>query len=566
MRTIYLFILLIAFQASCYAHENDYFEVLDEELGNNIGNTRKITAIVERETAKYKNTGEKKYLISSKFAKLYLHYSNDIELLSENYEIYTLNENEFPYVNIKVQYNLSQFFIDNPEKANSFIDKGIKEAKKYNYSDYIANFYDIKGTVYYRIKDYKKALKYYNEGLMYFQKDKDIGGISYMYNNIGTVYYELGKYDEAYSVFQKGLKVLESKKPFTSSEYFSLYTIKKSLASNYAKQGDFENAEKNYLEAYNYFKDIKEDEVFRVHLIKLLYDLYNEFSHQEKLKNLVSNIRAIEDSTVVTQNKLILVELLQDYYFKVNNKAESEVYIKKMIQLNQQVHKEWYEQNKMVTDILNKKILEDIDIKNKIEIENHKKKDFWLFVTSFLLTLIFIILFLFIRNKRHKDKKLYEKEKEIVLQKKRLLQQDLELQNEKVKNLQLNLSLKSQTEKSFLNRLKNMRKTQSNVDDVLKELYFNIHNLLEIDKKNEIALDENVIQNKEYIEKLKSRFPMLSDKELHLCVYFKLNLSSKEIAILENTSNGSIRVLKSRIKTKIGLEKDDKLNEFLNTI
>lgn len=68
------------------------------------------------------------------------------------------------------------------------------------------------------------------------------------------------------------------------------------------------------------------------------------------------------------------------------------------------------------------------------------------------------------------------------------------------------------------------------------------------------------------MEKLSQQFPSLTEQELKLCAYFKLNLSSKEVSLLEGITSGSVRVYKTKIKSKMGLGKEQKLDDFLNII
>lgn len=569
IRFIRAFFFLILFQNFCFAsqeNEKDYFDLLDAELGNVYNNKVKVNKIIERETIKYNKTGNKKYLLSSKYAELFLYPVNDTELISKNYEILELNKNEFTYITLRTQFNLSNLFINDPEKALFFIDNAIVEAKKKGYTDYLAYFYDMKGRIFYRKEDYRSSKLFNLLALKYFQKNKDTTGISSIYNSMGNIYYAQKKFLQADQEYQKAKRIIESKKSLLIEDYFSFYSIKRSMGKNYSKLGNFENAEKNLVETFDYYKTKPQEEIFMVQTIKDLYELYTDFSYNDKIDHLVKEIKNVENKITLTKNKLIISELLLEYYFKVNNKAECQNYIQKLIKLNLQNEKELNEQNRKIAAILNQKILNDIDSKHKDEIKNQKTLYFWLTITSFLIAAIFVILFLFIRDRRNRDKKLFENQIQIDQQRKLILEQDLQIREERIKNLQLNLSLKSQTEKSFLTRLKSMRKTQNNVDDILNELYFNLHNLLEIDKKNENFSQDNIYQNKEFIERLNAKFPMLSNKELQFCVYFRLNLTSKEIAILEKTSNGSVRVLKSRIKTKIGLEKEENLDEYLRML
>jgi hypothetical protein len=65
---------------------------------------------------------------------------------------------------------------------------------------------------------------------------------------------------------------------------------------------------------------------------------------------------------------------------------------------------------------------------------------------------------------------------------------------------------------------------------------------------------------------LKKKHPFLTDQEIGLCTYFRMNTPSKEIAVLEGITDGTVRVYKNKIKNKIGLSQLDSLNEYLLNI
>lgn len=69
--------------------------------------------------------------------------------------------------------------------------------------------------------------------------------------------------------------------------------------------------------------------------------------------------------------------------------------------------------------------------------------------------------------------------------------------------------------------------------------------------------------NQDFLDKLSERYPNLSDYEKHLCVFYYLNLSNKEIARLMQKSAQSISMAKMRAKTKMEIQGDE---EFLATL
>lgn len=63
--------------------------------------------------------------------------------------------------------------------------------------------------------------------------------------------------------------------------------------------------------------------------------------------------------------------------------------------------------------------------------------------------------------------------------------------------------------------------------------------------------------------KLKEKFPDLTPRELSLCAYLRMNISSKEIATLMNISTRGVEISRYRIRKKLGLDRNGNLTDFM---
>ena len=64
-------------------------------------------------------------------------------------------------------------------------------------------------------------------------------------------------------------------------------------------------------------------------------------------------------------------------------------------------------------------------------------------------------------------------------------------------------------------------------------------------------------------KKLKLQYPDLTPRELTLCAYLRMNISTKEIASLMNISDRGVEISRYRIRKKLKLEHDANLTEFM---
>ena len=66
-----------------------------------------------------------------------------------------------------------------------------------------------------------------------------------------------------------------------------------------------------------------------------------------------------------------------------------------------------------------------------------------------------------------------------------------------------------------------------------------------------------------FFSKLKNRYPALTPNDLRLCSYLRMNFTTKEIANLSNISTRAVEIARYRLRSKLGLNHDVNLTEFL---
>ena len=72
--------------------------------------------------------------------------------------------------------------------------------------------------------------------------------------------------------------------------------------------------------------------------------------------------------------------------------------------------------------------------------------------------------------------------------------------------------------------------------------------------------------NKGFYERLKAKYPKLTQGDLKLCALIKLNFSSKDMARLMGISVESVHTTRYRLRKKLGLNREDNLTEFITSI
>lgn len=201
----------------------------------------------------------------------------------------------------------------------------------------------------------------------------------------------------------------------------------------------------------------------------------------------------------------------------------------------------------------------------------------WYFSNLSVLAYVCItILMVYILHRRYKiyyrkkqDHLLAEKQKQIDEISQINKQQIIQLKNE-----QLNLLVEKKN-RELENVTANLIKKNELLNNLSKEIkklpnQQNIKSLLSfIDKNRNENRDWQIFEeafnnaDKEFINKLKNEHPNLTNNDLKLCAYLRLNLSSKEIAPLLNISVRSLEIKRYRLRQKLDLPHETNLTDYI---
>jgi DNA-binding CsgD family transcriptional regulator len=187
-----------------------------------------------------------------------------------------------------------------------------------------------------------------------------------------------------------------------------------------------------------------------------------------------------------------------------------------------------------------------------------------------LLGVFFSIRFIFTRRyNRQKEKIMLEKKNELAM---------LQLENEKerirLRNENLNIEIEAISKElassymaivaknDLLNAIKNNlnpEKENKSVRAAIKIIDDNLEKNTDW-KSFQEAFDNT---DRDFLKRIKELHPSITPNDLKLCVYLRLNLSSKEIAPLLNISAQSVEIKRFRLRKKMGLSHGQNLTEYI---
>jgi len=209
----------------------------------------------------------------------------------------------------------------------------------------------------------------------------------------------------------------------------------------------------------------------------------------------------------------------------------------------------------------------------------------WYFSMWMILLYVFILtssLFLYYRwNKIRYAEKIKLKEEELKHQKeiieleinaenKLKLQEyekhilEIEIKNKAYEVAGKSLSIAKQSD--MIDSIQKILETESDADQIRSRIKKSIK-INALNKNEWENFEHNLMQsNEEFVQKITQKFPILTSKDIRLCIYLKMNLSSKEIAPLMNISFRGVELHRYRLRKKLNLSPEESLSKFMINI
>ena len=447
---------------------------------------------------------------------------------------------------------LGDLYILMDDLINSFDNyyPGYLLSKKYNYEQSELQCAVGLSEFFFTFKDNKNARFYIQET---FELSKKTGSKDYeskLYNLLGLICMDEKKQDSAYYYFHKAIE----KESNNSNTKIYLHAL-----NNY-----------NYLliqqdsisKALHNFKDLLVR--YQSHLKpRSKVSIYSNMgSCYQKLNEINRAKECFYASLKISQaNEFPIINAyncgkLAEIYRKERN-LDSAFYFHN---LYFEYHETLYNLQKLnkIHDLVKK--LEDDKIigQNEIYRNTLKIRKLELFIAVFA---VIILVFIIFNLQSFYRKRIKAKEKQTLL-----MQDTLSSKSRELVSMSINLD-----EKNIL--LSNLNKTvktakNSTQKKQMKTALEDINSKLSVDSYYEQNSDKFLLHFSEvhpaFFENIQKTHPELTRTELRHCAYIKLNLATKEIAIMNGISMNTVQMTRYRLKKKLNLQQDDNLSLYIN--
>jgi DNA-binding CsgD family transcriptional regulator len=158
-----------------------------------------------------------------------------------------------------------------------------------------------------------------------------------------------------------------------------------------------------------------------------------------------------------------------------------------------------------------------------------------------------------------------EAEKEVIRLRNEKLRAEMRQKDKELANSTMQMIQKS---KSLSSIKKELNKLSKEINDDLITNHINsmvrkINREMDTEQQWEVFEKHFESVHEEFLKRLKEKYPDLTPREMKLCAYLRLNISSKEIATLMNISTRGVEISRYRLRKKLNLAHDTNLTEFI---
>lgn len=422
------------------------------------------------------------------------------------------------------------------------------------------------GLVYIKIKQPDLAMKSFESALAIYQQEKDTLGIAYSYGCVGRIFEKRNDYRQAIHYQEMALKLYEAK-----GDKRGMAIIFENIGSIYEDREDFPLA-------LDYFK-------------KSL--LLNELTHDSismigSINNIGDNYRKTGNYTMAeqwTKKSLAIATRLKDRYqstsaykdlsklYALSGKYEQAY---QNLEIGRNLYEEMYDRDASKQLQLFQTLFE-IERKN-FAIKNLEadQKFNYVFRIGLLIGLILVILLGVVVISRQRLK--IQQNNLIFEARNKLL--EAEIENTRLHEQQLQRELEVKAKSLTAHTLNIISKNK-----ILEDIQGSLHELLKSDspdyrksmKKLVKMIEHNFVQDKDwddfrsifeqvhqdFFNKLMAVSQDLTAADTRLASLIRLQIPSKDIAVILGISQDSLRISRYRLRKKLQLTQGDSLSNFM---
>lgn len=489
-----------------------------------------------------------------------------------------------------------------PDTAFLKIKQALKEALKKEDFIKAGRCYQQIGELFYYQAAYSQAIRYYYKANQLFRQENDRSNLAKNLHKIGETYYYGRQYPVSLEKFKEALKLYEElgdRKGMAVS-----YGL---IGQIYEKTQDWENAMKFQQLALSVYRHEK-DQTGIAKIYENLGSIYEDKLRLDSALKYYTLALAGNESGQNNRAQIEIINNIGDVYRKTGRYNEALIYTRKAEKLAKTMNDQYqlssayrdlsktydlmkrydsaYHYSELGRNIFLKIFTEDnnkqlallqtlFEIQQKddaiLQFENEKDANKVIIIASVLIIVLLISLATSIisrqRLKIRNEQKINEQNNMLYETQKKSIKGELELKSKELTSNTLHIIQSNQFLEGLRADIEEMVKDDKRDQKKrLQQLVQRINQSISHDQhwKEFTGMFEQIHQT--FFDNLKAHCEELTANDIRLIALIKMNLSSKDMAILFGISQDSLRVARYRLRKKLNLPQGENLSTFIQTL
>ena len=462
-----------------------------------------------------------------------LAYLGDMYLNKGNYELAyrftvdairvldTIVEEPWRDADAQRQLGNIEYLRGNYDRALEHYNNALKVYKETDDNIYAGHTYVDLGSVAHELERFDEAIAYYNKGLEYSKSTGAIDMKANSLSNLGMVYSTMNEHDVAYKYLEEAIQLNRA------------HNSKSNLVNSLGEMGNVNRKLGKDDEALKYLNEaIRISDSIGALDLKKMAIRYRSQAYIDSEKY----IEAVPD--------LQLFQVLNDSLF--NKEKSRQIEELKTI----------YETEKKEAEIaLQQEEIKTLNAKAEVD---KLTKGLYAGGMASALALSGLLVFGF-RQRIKKNRIAREKQEEIY-------RKEIEHKKKELTSQTLHLVQKNTFIQELMENLENLRNSPERFKMEFRRIVMLLKKENASDKDWEVFKTYFAEVHNDFDQKLKAFSPEISEKEIRLAAFLRMNLTTKEIAATMNVLPDSILKSKYRLKKKLELPRGTDLTDFLNSL
>jgi len=405
------------------------------------------------------------------------------------------------------------------------------------------------GMDFFNQQDHNKALEYFNNSLSIAKQINNQSAIKRQYNNIAVVYGDLKKYDTAIGFLKQALEI-----NVKLGDKLGQGTNIMNIGYDQMNQGDYYAALQSFQKSLDLFVELNN----RLHMAECYLNYgFCYYSSGNIDKSIEYFKRALQEGQEQRYFRIIFsaAEILNDIYTQKNDTVSAY----KFVMLEKSAGDSLYasQKQKLLSKLELQYIYEKKEFKRQLA-QQIKNTVMYVIIISLVSGLVILGL-IFSRHRLRSRFLILEKEK---------VESELDIKNRELTINLISLIKKNEMLSDISDKLVELEKNAKSMEakEIITQISFEMRNRTDDKMLNEFTQRFQEVHAGFY-EKLLKAYPDLTQNELKLCAFLRLNMTTKDVSELTGQQFSTIDQARYRLRKKLGITNSEtNLVTFLSQI